>query len=1341
MSNPFESFLRELLHGGGRAASTGEGAGGANEPHIVSFDAVNGGVFPFPGMTIAMGGRPVVNTGAGAGGAASRGRGVAAPGSAGRGRGSSGSIYTGDMPPMAWIQREQQRTPLRFTATDGAATFDSARLREEGNKAFKEGRFQEAVDLYTRAITADPSVEVNYTNRAFAYFKLGKHDESAKDANEAIRLKPDFFKGHYRLGLALFAKGDYQAAMVSLRRAQELAPAGNAEELKVAIAKCESKLARTPSTLLIADADTSSTASMSSPAPPADLQKLQTMAGSAAKARKEVAQYCSRYSTQKDIVECKERSQRVRECMAVATSGCLAELTKDAEDKQAQLRRTLKGHGRSEYAAAKSARDDAYRKAWNAAEQVQDAIQKLRAISAEEQAFFRRFGASSPEAQNGAQREEGGLAAGAAAALQQLTKESPLTQHIETVSEPRSSPSPVGAADGVDAELSRMLEEREAIDREVAKLSAKFAATDTAAVGFLRALQEENEAAKEVAPLLEKAKALNVELDNHARHLAQTTTMEISDSRLEDLNQIEAVAKRVRADKISFENTLAEGDALLEEEAKLEKERLLYERQRIQLQAEVEWFKVRDEPEGKIATLQNQVKTLQQRLSDTNRKQKEVQERILELVEMDHPELAWKSMASGSRILRLVKGSGLWLNLSLSDFQIVSTLSSTANSKVYRATRRGESVALKEISVNDEETRRRFQREVDIVSSCTHPNIMRIKGVFFDGPFAYIISPYYHRGSAKASLQKKEAIPWLAVQDMLRQLASGVAYLHERGIVHGDIKPSNVLLSDDNRPIIADFGIANTNGCFSEGVDVTVTATATTAVMGTRNYMAPEQLLGEARRSTSKSDIWALGLTFYELAANNAYFHDESLGEPKDLLSHATGAVRTPGVTLEIPPTYVGGDEKLADLIASMLIINANNRATAYEVLAHPYFSSISCPMVSSQTSAALAKSDERIDAVRSYIHAVRSANPQKILVSVSRHQMVDSLNAIIPQLSQEEMLEPIMVVFQGEAGIDEGALTSEMLNLFYVQMVRDKKALLCTSDSEDASLLAEENASQTFMLGAAYLPAEDEKGIPVHLFELLGKILLKSIVENRPLPLKLSSAILKYFCNVPVSILDLEEYDRTLADSFKRLRLLRTDELEAADLNFSRFSAGFLANHRDGKYIRETVVTVENVREYVEMAVQYEMTEKRRRALDAIKKGFYSVDSIGVHLKLLSPSDLLLLLCGVQHVPPQAIVDALEFQGFPASSKTPQHLKEILTAMSQNNLRRFLELCTSTAAIPVTGVMRRIKVLRTSDTARLPVGHGCVFQLDLPDYNDKQVLQNKLEVALAHVSDGFHIV
>ncbi|EPY40040.1 MAP kinase kinase-like protein [Angomonas deanei] len=712
----------------------------------------------------------------------------------------------------------------------------------------------------------------------------------------------------------------------------------------------------------------------------------------------------------------------------------------------------------------------------------------------------------------------------------------------------------------------------------------------------------------------------------------------------------------------------------------------------------------------------------------------------MEMVDDAHPELAWKSLASGSRILKLIKGSGLWLNLCLSDFQIVSTLSSTINSKVYHATYKGEHVAIKEVGVEDEKQKKRFQREIQIMASCSHPNIIKIKGVFFEGPFAYVLLPFYQKGSVKSLINQGEVFSWLTIQDMFRQVISGVAYLHERGIVHADLKPSNILISSTGQPVIADFGIAKERGVFGELADITVTQTNTGgAAAGTALYMAPEQFLstpltpGEHRSTptaTCASDIWALGITLYEWAANNAYALGNKSGPVPTI---PTLMPEAPGIPVD--PKTVGGDAKLADAIASALVRDPSKRPIAYALLAHPYFSSsLHTAEVSNYTST-LAQSDERLEAVRSFIHAMRRANDAKVLVSVSRNRMVDSLSQIFSNLTEDEVVRPIMAVFQGEAGIDEGALTTEMLNLFYEQLVSEKKALVTGTTAES------EVHPAGIVNGATYLPAVDNSLIPREVFELTGKLLLKNILENRAIPLQLNGTVLKYFCDIQPSILDLEEFDSQLGDTFKRLRVLSSEDLAAADLDFSIFSSEFLSRMMEGKYTTHCTVTSENVKDYIDLRVQFDLVECRKSALEAMKKGFFSISALSNHLKLLTPSDLSLLLCGMQHVPPELIISALEFQGFDSSSKTPQHLKEVLKEMNQNNLRRFLQLCTSSAALPANNTMKKIRVLKGADLNRLPVGHGCTNQLDLPDYNDKEVLQAKLSISLAHVSDGFHIV
>lgn len=1281
------------------------------------------------------------------------------------------------MPPALWVQREQQRTAAPYVANRNTAppvvsfeVQEAERLRLQGNNAFQAGQYKEAIELYSHSIRANPTSAFAFCNRSFAHLKLGNVVEAVADAEEAVNLQPSSYKAYYRLGMALTARGDYRRALDSLRRADALASEdAEKETIKVALAKCESRLARNPGTRLLSETSSTTCGGQSDDSVrvydgPLDFSDLLSLANKAIETRRQLRNYRSTYDSQQDIVECRSHFQRVQSLLKVAATTPLDELVAQANEKQDALRRMLKSDQRQTYNVLKKDRDESYQQLWNAAGELDRAIKELRRIAADEQSFFQRFGVMGTEAscrvqEVGSLDENPSSAADAVVALPNATpsvsSEEELRQHQER--------------------LEQIINRRVEIEEEVHKTQQRLAITEETGREFFAALLNEERLVEKLRPLLIEAEALNKEMEQRARYIAHTTTVELSSERMAELDRLAQEVNTVDEAHRRFSKTLEEGNRLLEQEAELERERLRLERQRIQVQGEIEWLRVCDEPQSKVNQLENTVQQLQKRLEELQMTQKRIQNGILELIEGEHPELAWTSMLSGSRILRLVKGSGLWLNISLADIQILGEISSSEHVKVHRALFRGETVAVKAISLDTEASRNRFRTEVSMVARCRHPNVIAIKGVFFDSGHAYILLPYFPRGSLKNLIERKETMPWSEIQDIFRQVVSGVAYLHEQGIVHANIRPSKVFLSESNRPVIADFGIAvpghnvmSIEGATEKGSDEKQAAAAQvgesasmssvlaeTDRLHAQQYLAPELMGDRHQRPSCASDVWALGRTLFDVAAHHAYFLDSSLGVP------SIPTLFPSQTRVEIPPKRVS-DDQLADLISSTLMADAHRRPSAYELLAHPYFS-MSLNMHQFNRSTALLNSDGRIEAVRSYIHAIRREH-SKVLVSVQRPQMVESVASIFPNFDESEMISPIMVVFQGEAGIDEGALTTEMLTLYYEQLIANHHALV-SAETEEANRFGSSPASSavpgggsmtmvasstgggadvqngSVLTGVTYLPAADDANIPESTFELLGKVMLKNIVENRSLPIELNASVLKYFCGANVTILDLEEYDRMLARNLKQLRLLSAEDLANTFLDFSSFPEEYLTKQCNGLYTQSTTVQLSNVRDYVRLSVEYFLIYKRQKALEAMKKGFYHYSSLSSHLKLLSPFDLQILLSGMQHINVQVITDALEFKDFPSSSKTPSYLKEILSKMTQNNLRRFLQLCTSTAATPVNGAMKKITVVCCADVKRLPVGHGCVYQLDLPDYNDAKVLEEKLLVALAHVSDGFHIV
>lgn len=166
----------------------------------------------------------------------------------------------------------------------------------------------------------------------------------------------------------------------------------------------------------------------------------------------------------------------------------------------------------------------------------------------------------------------------------------------------------------------------------------------------------------------------------------------------------------------------------------------------------------------------------------------------------------------------------------------------------------------------DEKFIRRFQREAIAASSLSHPNIVEIYDVGEDNGKYFIVMEYVEGKTLKQLIKKRGALTLAEVIDIMVQLTSAIAHAHDSYIIHRDIKPQNVIILDDGRVKIMDFGIAaqlNSNDL-----------TQTNSVMGTVYYLPPEQANGTT--TTTKSDIYSLGILMYELVIGKVPFKGDS---------------------------------------------------------------------------------------------------------------------------------------------------------------------------------------------------------------------------------------------------------------------------------------------------------------------------------------------------------------------------------------------------------------------------------------------------------------------------------
>ncbi|MEO3869290.1 serine/threonine-protein kinase [Nonomuraea sp. B12E4] len=216
---------------------------------------------------------------------------------------------------------------------------------------------------------------------------------------------------------------------------------------------------------------------------------------------------------------------------------------------------------------------------------------------------------------------------------------------------------------------------------------------------------------------------------------------------------------------------------------------------------------------------------------------------------------------------------------------------------VYRAyqERLDRVVALKVLSVDrvDQRTMRRFQRELQLTGRLTgHPNVVTVfdTGVTRSGK-PYIAMDFFENGSLRDRVRKEGPLP---VPEVLRagvKLAGALAAVHEAGVLHGDIKPQNILISRYGELAIADFGVARV----VDAAEISATSQAFTPL-----HAAPEVLTGQPH--SASTDIYSLGSTLYHLLAGQPAFHNPADPSIAPLMYRVLSVEPSPINRPDVPP-------------------------------------------------------------------------------------------------------------------------------------------------------------------------------------------------------------------------------------------------------------------------------------------------------------------------------------------------------------------------------------------------------------------------------------------------------
>jgi len=236
----------------------------------------------------------------------------------------------------------------------------------------------------------------------------------------------------------------------------------------------------------------------------------------------------------------------------------------------------------------------------------------------------------------------------------------------------------------------------------------------------------------------------------------------------------------------------------------------------------------------------------------------------------------------------------------LGQYVLLEQLGEGGMAKVYNAldSRADRSVAIKVILPTKRSSKvflQQFEQEAKSLANLVHTNIVKVLNYGVEEGQPYLVMEFIPGGTLKEAMQRP--IPWQTAAAVLAPIARALEYVHHQQIIHRDVKPSNILLDENFRPMLSDFGIVK----LLESKDEDANAAAIGVGIGTPDYMPPEQGMG--KDVDFRADIYSLGLVFYEMVTGRKPFEADT--PMAAVIRHITDELPLPSTIDKEIPRYV----------------------------------------------------------------------------------------------------------------------------------------------------------------------------------------------------------------------------------------------------------------------------------------------------------------------------------------------------------------------------------------------------------------------------------------------------